>query len=144
MVLLRKNTPQKINLRTVDEPDVKFNIKEGGILEEASVFTPHYILDFLLSVIAVIVNFYAYVSLKKTFSLKKDMYISYLSRAFLFFGMSTLLGLISFITIILLAGVAGESPYFDLYVDMPYNLAFVAGLFYLVLGIKNSKLLRGA
>lgn len=121
---------------------MKFNIKEGGILEEASVFTPHYILQILLSVIAVIVNFYAYFSLKKTFSFKNEMYISYFSKAFLFFGISTLFGLLSFITIILLVGVAGESPYFDLYVDIPYNLAFVVGLFYLVLGIKKSKLLR--
>jgi len=142
VVLLRKNIPQKINLRTAAEPDVKFNIKEGGILEEASVFTPHYILQILLSVIAVIVNFYAYFSLKKTFSFKNEMYISYFSKAFLFFGISTLFGLLSFITIILLVGVAGESPYFDFYVDIPYNLAFVVGLFYLVLGIKKSKLLR--
>jgi hypothetical protein len=82
--------------------------------------------------------------LKKTFSVKNEVYLSYLSKAFLFFGISTLLGLFSFVTIILLAGVVGESPYFDMYADVPYNLAFVAGLFYLVLGIRNTKLLRAA
>jgi len=111
-------------------------------LEEVSIFTPHYILDILMSVITVIVNFYAYFSLKKTFIVKNEMYLSYLSKAFLFFGISTLLGLFSFVTIILLAGAAGENLYFDLYVDVPYNLAFSAGLFYLVLGIRNTKLLR--
>lgn len=111
-------------------------------MEEASIFTPHYILEILISVITVIVNFYAYFSLKKTFSLKNEMYLSYLSKAFLFFGISTLFGLLSFITILLLAGFLGESPYFDLYVDAPYNLAFVVGLFYLVIGIRNLKLLR--
>lgn len=113
-------------------------------MEEINIFTPNYILGILMSVIAAIVNFYAYFSLKKTFSFKKEMYISYLSKAFLFFGISTLFGLFSFITIILLAGVAGESPYFDLYADVPYNLAFIAGLYYLVLAIRNSKLLRTA
>jgi len=111
-------------------------------MEEGSIFTPHYILDILMSLITVIVNFYAYFSLKKTFSVKNEMYLSYLSKAFLFFGISTLLGLFSFITTILLVGAAGKSPYFNLHVDMPYNLAFVAGLFYLVLGIRNTKLLR--
>lgn len=113
-------------------------------MEEVSIFTPHYILDILMSITTVIVNFYAYFSLKKTFSFKNEMYISYLSKAFLFFGISTLFGLFSFVTIILLVGLAGESPYFDLYVDAPYNLAFVVGLFYFVLGIRNSKLLRVA
>jgi hypothetical protein len=113
-------------------------------LEEASILTPHSILEILISVIAVIVNFYAYFSLKKTFYCKNEMYISYLARAFLFFGVSTLFGLFSFGTIILLVGIAGESPNFDLYVDIPYNLTFLVGLFYLVLGIRNSKLLRAA
>lgn len=97
-----------------------------------------------MSVFAITVNFYAYFSLKKTFSFKNEMYISYFSKAFLFFGISTLFGLLSFITIILLAGVAGESPYFDLYVDVPYNLAFIAGMIYSILGIRNLKLLRAA
>lgn len=113
-------------------------------MEEASIFTPYYILEFLISGIAIIVDFYAYFSLKKMFSLKHEIYLSYLSKAFLFFGISTLFGLLSFITIFLLAGFLGESPYFDLYVDAPYNLAFVVGLFYLVLGIRNLNLLRAA
>ncbi|WP_331352828.1 hypothetical protein [Cellvibrio sp. UBA7671] len=117
-------------------------IKEGSILEEVSFFTPHYIFNILMNLITAIVNFYAYISLKKMFSVKNEIYISYLSKAFLFFGISTLLGLFSFVTIILLAGAVGESPYFDIYVDVPYNLAFVAGLFYVVIGIRNTKLLK--
>jgi hypothetical protein len=117
-------------------------IKEGSILEEVSIFTPHYIFNILMNLITAIVNFYAYISLKKMFSVKNEIYISYLSKAFLFFGISTLLGLFSFVTIILLAGAVGESPYFDIYVDVPYNLAFVAGLFYVVIGIRNTKLLK--
>ena len=116
--------------------------KEGSILEEISIYTPYYVLDTLVSVVAVIVNFYAYFSLKKTFGFKNEMFISYFSKAFLFFGMSTLFGLFSFVTRILLVGMVGGSPYFDLYVDVPYNLAFVVGTFYLILGIKNLKLLR--
>jgi len=111
-------------------------------LEEVSFFTPHYIFNILMNLITAIVNFYAYISLKKMFSVKNEIYISYLSKAFLFFGISTLLGLFSFVTIILLAGAVGESPYFDIYVDVPYNLAFVAGLFYVVIGIRNTKLLK--
>lgn len=97
-----------------------------------------------MSVIAVMVNFYAYLSLKKTFSVKNAIYLSYLSKAFLFFGLSTLFDLFSFVTIALLIAVSEDSPYFDLYMDIPYNLAFVAGSFYLVLAIKKSKLLRVA
>lgn len=103
---------------------------------------PSYILSVLISVIAIVVNFYAYFSLKKTFFVRKELYIDYFSKAFLFFGMSTLFGLLSFVTILLLASVAGESPYFEFYVSLPDNLTFVAGMFYLVLGIKKSKSLR--
>ncbi|TLU61358.1 hypothetical protein FE810_15210 [Thalassotalea litorea] len=113
-------------------------------MEEASISTPYYILDVLMSVIAVIVNFYAYFSLNKTFKLNNDIYICHFSKAFLFFGVSTLFSLLSFITIIVLAGIAGDSQYFDLYVDVPYNLAFAVGLVYLFRGVKKSKLLRTA
>ena len=97
-----------------------------------------------MSVIAVIVNFFAYFSLKKTFKLKNDSYISHFSKAFLFFGISTLFSLLSFITIIILVGIAGDSQYFDFYVDVPYNLAFAVGLFYLFRGVKNTRVLRTA
>jgi hypothetical protein len=111
-------------------------------MEEPSIFTLNYILSVLISVIAIAVNFYAYFSLKKTFILRNEMYIHYFSKAFLFFGISTLFGLLSFVTILLLAGIAGESPFFQFYVDVPDNLTFVAGMFYLVLAIKKSKSLR--
>jgi uncharacterized membrane protein len=117
---------------------------ESRILEEANIFTPYYILDVLMSVIAVVVNFYAYYSMKKTFKFKNDIYISHFAKSFLFFGISTLFSLLSFITIILLAGIAGDSQYFDLFVDVPYNLAFAVGLVYLFRGVKNTIVLRTA
>lgn len=113
-------------------------------MEDANIFTPYYFLDVAMSVIAIIVNLYAYFSLKKTYKFRSDKYISYFSKGFLAFAISTFMSLCSFITIILIARIVGDSPHFDFFVDIPYNIAFAIGLVYFVLGIKNTKVLRAA
>jgi hypothetical protein len=113
-------------------------------LEETNIFTPYYVVDVLMSVIAIIFNVYAFFSLKKTFNHNEKKYLSYFSKGFLFFAISTSLSLFSFITIILVSGAVGNSPYFNFYVDLPYSLAFFVGLVYFMLGVKNTKALRAA
>ncbi|NMR27494.1 hypothetical protein HH219_18455 [Pseudoalteromonas sp. NEC-BIFX-2020_015] len=111
-------------------------------MDEINIFTPDYFLDLFILVIAILVNFYVYFSLKKTFKFKNDIYILHFSKAFLFFGVSTLFSLLSFITIILIVSIGVDSQYLDMYVDVPYNLAFIVGLVYLYRGAKNIKVLR--
>lgn len=113
-------------------------------MEEANIFTPYYFFDVAMSVIAIIVNVYAYVSLKKTYKIKSDKYLSHFSKGFFAFALSTFFSLFSFIIIILFAGIAADSPHFEFFVALPYNIAFAIGLIYFVLGIKNSKVLRAA